>query len=102
MSPPEVRLWALLRRSPNGVNFRRQHPIGRYVADFYCPAAKLVIEIDGLMHDFMVERDEKRDGYIRGLGLNILRIAAAEVMADPLSVADGLVRLCGPSTTQLR
>src|SRR5438067_9351885 len=51
MSPPEVRLWALLRRSPNGIGFRRQHPIGPYVADFYCPAAKLAIEIDGRTHD---------------------------------------------------
>ena len=102
MGPPEVRLWALLRRSPGGVGFRRQHPIGPYVADFYCPAAKLVIEIDGRTHDFTVTRDEKRDEYMRGLGLNILRIPAADVMADALSVADGLVQLCGLSTTQLR
>jgi very-short-patch-repair endonuclease len=102
MSPPEVRLWTLLRRSPGGVSFRRQHPIGRYVADFYCPAAKLVIEIDGLIHDFTIKRDDRRDEFIRGLGLNILRISAAEVMMDALSVADGLVRLCGPSTTRLR
>ncbi|HKP34591.1 MAG TPA: endonuclease domain-containing protein [Sphingomicrobium sp.] len=102
MTPPEVKLWALLRRSPGGVGFRRQHPVGPYVADFYCPAAKLVIEIDGLIHDFTVEQDKTRDGYMRELGLRILRIPAAEVMNDPLAVADGLIRLCGPSTTQLR
>ena len=101
MTPPEVKLWALLRRSPCGVGFRRQHPVGPYVADFYCPAAKLVIEIDGMIHDFTVERDLARDEYMRGLGLAILRIPAGEVMRDALSVADGLVRLCGPSTTQL-
>ena len=101
MSPPEMKLWALLRRSPGGVSFRRQHPIGPYVADFYCPAAKLVIEIDGHIHDFMVEHDGRRDEYMRSLGLNIVRIAAVEVMADALSVARGLVELCGPSTTQL-
>ena len=100
MSPPEVRLWALLRRSPCGIGFRRQHPIGPYVADSYCPAAKLVIEIDGQIHDFTVERDKARDEYIRGLGLRILRIPAADVMADATSVADGLVRFCGPSTAQ--
>ena len=98
MSPPEVRLWALLRRSPGGVSFRRQHAIGPYVADFYCAAAKLVIEIDGQIHDFTVERDATREGYIRSLGLSIIRIPASEVMADALSVAEGLVRLCGPST----
>jgi len=102
MSPPEVRLWALLRRSPGGVGFRRQHPIGPYVADFYCPAAKLVIEVDGQIHDHTVDRDTARDAYIRGLGLRIVRISAAEVMADPMSVADELVRLRGPSTTQRR
>jgi very-short-patch-repair endonuclease len=102
MSRPEVRLWALLRRSPCGIRFRKQHPIGPYVADFYCPAVKLVIEIDGQIHGFTVERDERRDEYMRGLGLHILRIPAADVMADALSVADGLIQLCGPSTTQLR
>jgi very-short-patch-repair endonuclease len=102
MSPPEVKLWALLRRSPAGVGFRRQHPIGPFVADFYCPAAKLVVEIDGLTHDFTTSHDERRDEYMRGLGLNILRLPASDVMKDALAVADGLVRLCGPSTTQLR
>ena len=102
MSPPEIKLWALLRRSPAGIKFRRQHPIGPYVADFYCPAAKLVIEIDGQIHGFTVERDAVRDEYIRALGLQLLRIPASEVMVDAVSIADGLVRLCGPSTTQLR
>jgi len=102
MSPPEVRLWALLRRSPGGLRFRRQHPIGPYVADFYCPSAKLVIEIDGKIHDYTAAHDERRDEYIRGLGLRIQRITAADVMADALSVAEGLLLLCGPSTTQLR
>ena len=102
MSLPEVKLCALLRRSPGGVGFRRQHPIGPYVADFYCPAAKLVIEVDGQTHDFTVERDEFRDDYMRGLGLHIIRVPASEVLADAVTVADGLVRLCGPSTTQLR
>ena len=102
MSPPEVKLWALLRRSPGGVSFRRQHPIGPYVADFYCAAVKLVIELDGQIHNFTVEHDEARDQYIRGLGLGVVRIPAADVMADAASVADGLVRLCGPSTTRLR
>ena len=99
MSPPEVKLWTLLRRSPSGVRFRRQHPIGPYVADFYCPAAKLVIEVDGRIHDYTVDRDEERDAFLLGLGLRIIRIPASEVLADAMSVADGLVRLCGPSTT---
>jgi very-short-patch-repair endonuclease len=71
MSLPEVKLWALLRRSPNGIGFRRQHPVGPYVADFYCPAAKLVIEIDGLIHDSekAAKFDRARDSYMERLGL---------------------------------
>jgi very-short-patch-repair endonuclease len=108
MSPPEVKLWALLRRSPSGIRFRRQHPIGPYVADFYCPAAKLVIEIDGAVHDFSAaaRRDEARNEYMRGLGFEIIRIPASEVFKDATAVAQNLVAMCGdvigPSTTQLR
>ena len=102
MSLPEVKLWNLLRGSPNGVRFRRQHAIGPYGADFYCPGSKLVIEIDGAIHDFKVEADSVRDEYLKGLGLSVIRIPATEVLADAAAVADGLVRLCGPSTTQLR
>ena len=108
MSPPEVKLWALLRRSPNSIGFRRQHPVGRYVADFYCPAAKLVIEIDGLVHDFAnaAARDERRDAYMREFGLRLIRIPAADVLRDPIETANNLLAMCadlaGPSTTQLR
>ena len=102
MTPPEVRLWVLLRRSPLGIRFRRQHPIGPFVADFYCPAAKLVIEVDGMIHDSpaVAARDETRDRYMESLGLRIVRVPASEVIADAAAVADGLIRLCGPSTTQ--
>src|SRR5438270_1865375 len=108
MSPPEVRLWNRLRRSPCGIGFRRQHPIGPYSADFYCPAAKLVIEVDGMIHDFAVQadHDEARNTYMRELGLQIVRIPAADLMRDADAVAGSLVAMCagaaGPSTTQLR
>jgi very-short-patch-repair endonuclease len=74
------------------------------VADFYCPAAKMVIEIDGATHNYNRDSDESRDAYMASLGLKIIRIAAPEVLADPEAVADGIYRLCeaaaGPSTTQ--
>ena len=94
--------------SPSGIRFRRQHPIGPYVADFYCPAAKLVIEVDGLVHDFAgpAAHDEARNEYMRGLGLEVVRIPASEVFKDATAVAESLIALCtmgaGPSTTQLR
>ena len=86
------------------MRFRRQHPIGPYVADFYCPAAKIVIEVDGAVHDRRQASDRKRDAYMASLSLQVLRIAAADVLADPTAVADSIYRLCsagaGPSTTQ--
>ena len=108
MSLPEVLLWRLLRRSPGGVKFRRQHAMGSYAADFYCAAAKLVIEIDGQAHLMgdRPARDEARDSWLRAQGVQILRIPALDVLKDAAGVADSLVRHCsrggGPSTTQLR
>jgi very-short-patch-repair endonuclease len=104
LSLPEMLLWRLLRLKRRELRFRKQHPIGPFVADFYCPAAKMVIEIDGATHNYVRDSDEKRDAYMTLLGLKIIRIAAREVLADPEAVADGIYRLCesaaGPSTTQ--
>ena len=97
MSLPEAMLWRLLRRSPGGVKFRRQHAIGPFVADFYCPAAKLVIEIDGASHDMgdRPTRDDERGAYLKSLGLEVTRIPARDVLKDARAVADALVRHCG-------
>jgi very-short-patch-repair endonuclease len=97
MSLPEVLLWRLLRRSPNGVRFRRQYAVGPYVADFYCPAVHLIVEIDGIAHDMgeRPERDVTREEWLRSQGFEVMRIPAKAVLNDPDAVADGLVRLCG-------
>jgi|SRR5690242_17469268 very-short-patch-repair endonuclease len=104
LSLPEMLLWRLLRVNRRELRFRRQHPIGPFVVDFYCPAAKLVIEVDGAVHDGRQDADSKRDAYMSSLGLKVTRIAAGDVLADPEAVADGIYRLCesvaGPSTTQ--
>jgi very-short-patch-repair endonuclease len=93
MSLPEVLLWQRLRRSPAGVRFRKQHPIDPYVADFYCSAAKLVIELDGISHDLgnRPSRDEMRDAFLREHGYRLFRIAATEVLRDPDGVAESIV-----------
>jgi very-short-patch-repair endonuclease len=59
--------------------FRRQHPIGRYVLDFYCAKARLAIEIDGISHDMSTrpKRDIERDAWLAAHGVTVLRIAAA-------------------------
>ncbi len=64
---------------------RRQHPIGPYVLDFYCPAAHLAVEVDGYVHGTgdIPERDERRDTWLKAQGISVLRIAASDVMADP-------------------
>ena len=96
MSPPEALLWQLLRRSPAGIKFRRQYAIGPYVADFYCPSARLVIEINGAIHDFepQAEHDARRDELIGTYGVQVYRIAASEVMRGAASVASAIVDNC--------
>ena len=93
MTPPEVLLWQRLRLRPGGVKFRRQHPVGAYVADFYAVEAKVIVEVDGLAHDFRVEHDAARDAWLRGQGFVVVRVAAAEVLKDVDAVVEGLVRL---------
>lgn len=104
MSLPEVLLWQRLRRAPGGVSFRRQHPAGPYVLDFYCPAAKLAVEIDGIAHDMGERpgRDEARTAWLIQQGLQVVRIEARDVLRDADAVAEVLVTACktaqNPST----
>ncbi len=104
LSLPELLLWQLLRISRRELRFRKQHAIGPFVADFYCPVAKTVIEIDGAMHEARQGADSRRDAYMTPLGLRVIRVPAADVLTDPEAVADSIYRLCqaaaGPSTTQ--
>ena len=104
LSLPEMLLWRVLRLNRRELRFRKQHAIGPCVADFYCPAAKIVIEIDGAMHNERQEADRSRDAYMTSLGLKVIRISAADVLGDPEAVADGIYRICesvaGASTTQ--
>ncbi len=95
LSLPEKLLWVRLRGAE--LRFRRQHPIGPYVLDFYCPEAKLAIEVDGAVHDFgdRPQRDERRTQWLKSEGIGLLRIPAKDVLADPDEIADALIRLCG-------
>ncbi|MBR6838017.1 MAG: endonuclease domain-containing protein [Alphaproteobacteria bacterium] len=78
----ETLLWNELKQSKLGYRFTKQKPIGNYIADFYCPEKKLVIEIDGWTHDNKFEYDMKRDDYMKSLGINILRIYDIDVKRD--------------------
>ena len=96
MTLPEGLLWQVLRSRPEGLKFRRQHPFGRCIVDFYCPAAKLAIEIDGISHDMgdRPDRDRRRDTWLRGKGLRVLRFAASDVIKDLESVVTAILFAC--------
>ena len=88
MPLPEILLWRVLRERPSGLKFRRQHPSGPYILDFFCSDARLAIEIDGEAHERgdRPARDAARDAWLRTAGIETLRIAAAEVLIDLDSV----------------
>lgn len=92
-SPPEARLWRVLRSRPGDLKFRRQHPLGPYTADFYCAAAKLVIEVDGDAHDMgdNPDRDARRDARLREQGYEVIRFNAADVMKGVESVVTAIL-----------
>lgn len=82
----ERQLWILLRRFREvGLSFRRQHSIGWYIADFYCPKAKLVIELDGPVHenDESIEYDRIRDEFMKSSGLTVIRFKNHEITENP-------------------
>ena len=86
MTPPELRLWGVLRgKAFSGLRFRRQHPIGPYILDFYCPAAHLAVEVDGEGHGHpdRAAHDARRDKWLADRGVATLRIAAIEVRDNP-------------------
>lgn len=85
-------LWEHLRNRAMGVKFRRQVSIGRYVVDFYCPALKLAIEVDGASHagDDAREYDELRQSEIENLGVRFIRVANEDIYRNALDVADGI------------
>ncbi len=73
-------LWQALRgKKLDGIKFRRQQPIGYFVVDFYSSTYRLVIEVDGLIHENQIEADRARQDILEELGLNILRIKAETI-----------------------
>ncbi|MGQ0532726.1 MAG: endonuclease domain-containing protein [Caulobacteraceae bacterium] len=90
MTPAERALWMELRRAPlDDSHFRRQTPIGPFIVDFACRAARLVVEVDGNAHDNDAAResDAQRDGWLREGGYRVLRFTNAEVLSDLRRVA---------------
>jgi very-short-patch-repair endonuclease len=87
MSLPEALLWQRLRGSAPGVKFRRQHPVGPYVADFFCREAGLVVELDGQVHDASTGKDHMRRQFLEENGFRVLNLLAADILKDPDAMA---------------
>src|SRR5688500_13078522 len=91
-TPDETRLWQALRAHRlAGLSFRRQHVIGSYIVDFYCHEKRIVIEVDGSIHDTQVDDDQYRQEIIEARGLTVLRFQNHEVTNDLPSVLERIM-----------
>lgn len=94
-TPTESRLWAHLRdRRLNGLKFRRQHPIGHYIVDFYCPDHRLVVEIDGDVHASQEEYDVDRTAWLEESGYRVIRFTNREVSGQLETVLETILLEC--------
>ncbi len=97
-TPSEAVLWEQLRGSKMGIKFRRQFGIGPYVADFYAPHARLVVEVDGSIHSVpeVQMKDAERQKFLEGLGLRVVRFTVDEVTGN----MDGVLHRVRAAITQ--
>lgn len=85
MTPPEARLWTCLRgKRLRGLKFRRQHPIGPFILDFYCAEARLAVEVDGQGHEHPERQahDRRRTAWLHRQGIRVIRLAAESVRTE--------------------
>ena len=105
MTGPETRLWSALRaRQLQGMKFRRQHGIGPYIVDFYCPEQSLVIEVDGDSHANadQIVRDQLRDKYFQSLGLRVIRYFNNDIVKNLAGVLEDLAEKLASGSTSPR
>ena len=94
LTDAERKLWSKLRRKQlDGFLFYRQKVIGRYIVDFYCHQAKLVIEVDGGQHytDVGIQKDSRRDSFLNSLGLHVLRFNDLDVLKNSEGVVSNIM-----------
>jgi|JI10StandDraft_1071094.scaffolds.fasta_scaffold133630_2 very-short-patch-repair endonuclease len=94
MTLPELLLWQELRKRPGGLKFRRQHPSGPYILDFFCADARLAVEIDGETHQNRerAKHDAERDAWFTQSDVLTLRISARDVLNNLEPVLSYIVR----------
>ncbi|MFH2018681.1 MAG: DUF559 domain-containing protein [bacterium] len=91
---PERILWKYLKNKQFGFKFRRQHGIGKYVVDFYCPELKLIVEVDGRVHDEIIEKDIVRKNYFVAIRLFVKVYTARQVNKELDFVLNDLWDFC--------
>ncbi len=97
MTTAEKILWNELRgKKINNLRFRRQHPLAKFVVDFYCHSKRLVIELDGTVHDSneAKEKDKSRTDALNEMGLKVIRFKNEEVLDDLDRVVRRIIELC--------
>jgi very-short-patch-repair endonuclease len=96
MTDAELRLWRYLRnRHLIGMKFRRQHEIDRYIVDFVCPEASLIVELDGGQHAEMMAADADRTRRLEAMGYRVLRFWNNDVLANTGAVLEVIFGGCG-------
>jgi very-short-patch-repair endonuclease len=100
MTPPERRLWNVLKQRPDGFKFRKQHEHGPYYLDFFCFEAAVAIEVDGLAHELGTnpQRDERRDAWLASRGIRTIRVRATDVRDNLEGVVTYIVEECRERT----
>jgi len=88
----EIMLWKYLKNNQTGYKFRRQHVIGKYIADFVCLPKKLIIEIDGKIHLKQQHEDANRTADLNALGFRVIRFTNEEVLQNVMNVIDEIKR----------
>lgn len=95
MTPAETKLWQRLRAGHlEGFHFRRQQVIHRFIVDFYCHQADLVVEVDGGIHLEQTEYDRERDSYLKAQGLRVMRFTNQQVNQNLEGVLNEILGAC--------
>ena len=99
MTPAELKLWQRLRAGRlEGFHFRRQQIIDRFIVDFYCHQADLVVEVDGSVHLNQKDYDDQRDLHLQQRGLGVLRFTNTDVNTNLEGVLDAILEACQQAT----
>ena len=89
-TPAEEQLWQLLRKKPFGMRARRQHPIERFVVDYFIPQARLVIELDGEIHQKQKTEDQARESFLKENGYRVIRFSNQDVLQNCQQVLESI------------